>query len=379
MKALTQIFFFLITCCWFQGAFGQLDNHPLADEIKVLDSDSNSWGINLTNFNYFRNTEYFNDIEVGRTLFGTQLNPSLFIQPSANFKIQAGIFLQSDFGATPSINKVLPTFSLKWKRNNSSIIFGTLEGALAHRMYEPMFDINTAIERRVENGFQFKNESKLGFYDVWINWEQFIERGSPFKEQFTAGLNATTTLFETDKGLRLSAPLQGTAFHRGGQIDADTSNLVMVFNGAAGFALEQQLQSKRIKRLKVDLMTMSYYENSSSGYFPFKNGMGFMGNFTAELKNLTIMLSYWNANQYIAPRGSAIYQSVSKDTEGYYQQRRELLFLRFLYQKELAPNLHISARFEPFLDLGNTQMDYCYSLYLIYHLDSYLGKLKAKF
>ena len=55
-------------------AFAQLDNSLISDKITLNTSDSNTWGVTVNNFNYLRNTEYFNDIEVGRTLFGYQLN-----------------------------------------------------------------------------------------------------------------------------------------------------------------------------------------------------------------------------------------------------------------------------------------------------------------
>jgi hypothetical protein len=293
--------------------FAQIDNQLISDRISLAPADSGKWGLSFSNFNYMRNTEYFNDIEVGRTLFGYQLNPSLFIQPNDHVKIQAGVFVQSDFGGSPSYTKVLPTFSVKINHNNTSFIFGTLEGALAHRMYEPLFDINSAIERRLENGFQLKHESKRTFFDLWINWEKFIERGSPHKEQFTAGINYTPVLGETESGFSASLPLQANAFHRGGQIDTDTSNLLMVFNAAAGITLKQTIANSFVKHISLDMAVFNFMENSHSGYLPYRNGKGFMWNLSTSSSNLTFMLSYWKGNDFISPRGTALYQSVSLD------------------------------------------------------------------
>jgi hypothetical protein len=367
----------VIICSIFSRvSFAQIDNRFISDRIEVNQRDTNSWGLSVNSFNYMRNTEYFNDIELGRTLFGYQLNPSLFVQPNDHVKLQAGVFVRSDFGGQPTYTKILPTFSLKIQNRNTSFIFGTLEGALAHRMYEPLFDINSAIERRIENGFQLKHESTKSFFDLWINWERFIERGSPYKEQFTAGLNFTPDIYNGN-GWKLRLPLQGTAFHRGGQIDTDTSNMLMVFNGAIGFQALKFISTDRFFReLHLDLASVHYMENTNSGFMPYRNGQGILANATLYTKlRLDLMVTYWNADSYIAPRGTSIYQSVSLDKPGLTEKNRQLLFVRFLYQKPLANNLNISARFEPVYDLNNSIFDFSYSLYLTYNLNRSFGRL----
>jgi hypothetical protein len=356
------------------AASAQVDNTLLADRISVNPQDSNRWGLSVNNFNYLRNTEYFNDIELGRTLFGYQLNPSLFIQPNQKVKLQAGVFVRSDFGAQPSFTRVLPTFSLKIRNNNTSFTFGTLEGAWAHRLYEPLFDINSGIERRIENGFQVKHETQRTFFDLWINWEQFIERGSPFKEQFTAGINYTPVLFSRSN-FSISLPVQGTAYHRGGQIDTDTSNMLMVFNGGLGLILEHKWTGGFVKAVRADAMSVHYRENSNSGYMPYRNGQGIMANATVSTRWLDMMLSYWTAEGYIAPRGTGIYQSVSIDKPGITQKQRELLIARFICQQPLANNLRISARFEPVYDLRSSIFDFSYSLYLAYNFSTVFSPL----
>lgn len=354
----------------------QLDNHFLSDKISLNTTDSNTWGVSVSNFNYLRNTEYFNAIESGRTLFGYQLHPQMYVQPYARVKLLAGIFVQSDFGATPTINKVLPTFTIKFlsKSQTESFTFGTLEGALAHRLIEPLWDINSAIERRIENGAQFKSERNKLFVDAWINWERFIERGSPFKEQFAAGLNFTPTLFKSPIGFFINTPLQATAFHRGGQIDTDTSNMVMQVNAALGLQLGNQQANNKWK-WQTEVYYTHYQENSNSGYFPYRNGSGLFANAAITRNHFTLMGSYWQGNQWMAPRGTVLYQSVSVDKPGVVQANRQLVFVRLLYAKELRNNLTLSARVEPVYDTRAALLDFSYSLYLVFRLDKQLGKL----
>lgn len=88
-----NIFFalFLLLSSYFIS-LAQLDNKYLQDKIDINSSDSNRIGLSLNAFNYMRNTEYYSKIEVGRTLFGYQLNPNLYYQVNPYIKLQAGVF-----------------------------------------------------------------------------------------------------------------------------------------------------------------------------------------------------------------------------------------------------------------------------------------------
>jgi hypothetical protein len=369
-----QIVFFLL---FYSHAFAQLDNTPLADRIELKQQDSNTIGFSVSNFNYLRNTEYFNNIELGRTLFGITLNPSLFIQPSPLFRIQAGVFVRSDFGGNPSFTKILPTISLKIKKNNWSVLFGTLEGALAHRLYEPIFDIGSAIERRIENGFQIKHESKRQFFDAWINWERFIERKSPFKEQLTAGVNYMPNVLSDKSSFALIPIAQALIYHRGGQIDTDTSNMIVAMNGVAGLKIQKNFPDARfVRSVALDVAGLVYNERTNSSAYPFRQGSGFISNATVASKSISLMLSYWNASSFIAPRGTAIYQSVSIDKPAYTENVRSLLFVRLLYAKQIQPGLFVSARAEPFYDLRNKILDYSYSVYITFSGNYFISKIK---
>ncbi|TAE80733.1 MAG: hypothetical protein EAY81_10240 [Bacteroidetes bacterium] len=375
MKKLVFIWQLVLACA--APVYAQIDNHLLSDNIELNVADSNTWGVTVSNFNYQRNTEYFNKIESGRTLFGYQLHPSIFIQPTQQIKLQVGVFAQSDFGATPVYNKILPTFSAKFlnKRRTESFTFGTLEGALAHGLIEPLWDINSAIERRIENGAQFRSERKKMFADVWINWEKFIERGSPYKEQFTAGFNFTPVLLKNTSQFYISTPIQATAFHRGGQVDTDSSNLIMQFNTAIGLQLGNDESGHWFDKWKLEGYFTTYTENSNSGYFPYRNGSGRFLNASLGFGNFTIMGSYWYGNQWMAPRGTTLYQSVSLDKPGVLEKKRELVFARFLYSKTIYKNLSITARVEPVYDLKSQLLDFSYSLYICYKFTRTISKL----
>lgn len=343
----------------------QIDNKMLTRSISVLPDDSNSYGFEVHNLNYLRNTEYFNPIELGQTLFGYQLQPSVFIQSHPRIKIRGGIWFRHDFGNNNPFTQVLPIFTFSYNTGKGQIHFGTIEGAMSHRMIEPLFNINHVIERPVENGFQFLHASERLFFDTWINWERFIERGVKFKEQFTAGLNFTPRLIDA-KCFQFKPSIQAIAFHRGGQIDTDTGKVVMIFNTAAGMVLIKNWNHKWIKKSSLDFYVVNYIENGKTGYFPYDMGDGIFSNFTHQIAGVDFILSYWQGNSFLAPRGTYLYQSSSIDNIGYTEKNRTLLFTRLVYNKQITDNLKLSARFEPVLDVNRQKWDMAFSVYFSY-------------
>ena len=203
------------------------------------------------------------------------------------------------------------------------------------------------------------------FFDSWINWQKFINQGSPYKEQFTTGINFRPTLLHTKSGFEILPTLQATAFHRGGQIDIDTSNMIMVFNGAIGVEFKKAWQNAFVKQVSISAHGTFFRENTNSGYLPYKNGMGIYPTLFVSTKWLDVMVNYWQGNRFIAPVGTAIYQSVSQQT-AYTETHRKLLFLRLMYNHKLSDDVFLGARIEPIIDLKNKQADYSYSLYLTY-------------
>ena len=370
-------FKWVLICCMFiaiNPLRAQINNSALSDEIKLETADSQCVGMVLNNFNYLRNTEYFDSIEPGRTLFGTQLHPQFYYQPHPRIRLQGGVFLQADFGETPVINKVLPTLTLKINnlKNTGGFIFGTLEGALAHRLIEPMFDINSAITNRIEYGAQFKINAPQLFIDAWINWENYIAPGYNEKEQFMAGINFLPTINVNKEGWQYQPTFQLTAFHRGGQIDTDTTNMLMVINTAAGVAIQKKSEVNKVKLVGFSGYLLFYKENSNSKIYYTKSGDGVYLNGFINFKRLGFMLSYWNGENYISPRGTAIYQSVGAFNSMAVEKVRQLLIGRVFYNHKIYNHVDLNVRFEPIKNLENKNLDYSFSVYLVYQLSKNL-------
>jgi hypothetical protein len=354
-------------------AKAQVPNEVLNDSTQWVQPEEKPFGFELKNTNYFRNTEYFNRIEEGRTLFGYQLHPSISYRAHPAIKLETGIWLRHDFGGNTPYTTALPTFSLRAKGNSSELIFGTLDGALSHGLLEPMLDINAVITQRIENGFQFKFNSGALKADNWINWQNYIEPGAFDKERFTAGVNWNLRLFENAQA-RLESYYMATVFHQGGQIDLDTLQpYLMQLNDAVGVKFKRTI-SKGVSWF-IDANLLRYLELSDSKLYEHKKGIAYFANVGFCDNGFNVMISYWQGNHFISPGGTQIYQSRSSIDAANYERNRQLLIARFIYNKALYQSpVMASARLEPIYDLNNKILDFSFSLYLSYRLNYWFGK-----
>lgn len=350
--------------------WSQLPNEALYREYTLSAPDSNRIKFEFHNTNYFRNTEYFNQIEEGRTLFGNHLHPQMSFQQGANLKILGGLWLRQDFGGQQPFTQVLPTFTLKLQKElNSgtfSALFGSLEGGMSHQLLEPLYDINRAIINPIEYGIQAKFNNKSHWFDGWLNWEKFIEPGDPFKEKLSGGVHYRFSKGNTTKFIAYNQTL---IYHEAGQIDTDTiTPFQILINEAVGLRLEHGHKDNWL--YYTELSGLLFNDATFSGLFPYKNGYGVLAQVGAAFKGNYFALNYWSGSNYVAPRGTHIYQSISTVDSANYQSNRQLIFLRLVNNFPVFnTSVQASFRFEPFIDLNSKRIDYSGSVYLIFAID----------
>jgi hypothetical protein len=350
--------------------WSQLPNEALYREYKLKAIDSNTLKFEFHNTNYFRNTEYFNQTEEGRTLFGNHLHPQLSFQQGATLKILGGLWLRQDFGGQQPFTQVLPTFTLKLQKEldagTFSTLFGSLEGGMSHQLLEPIYDINRAIINPIEYGIQAKFNNKSHWFDGWLNWEKFIEPGDPFKEKLSGGVHYRFTRGNTTKFIAYNQTL---IYHEAGQIDTDTiTPFQVLINEAIGLRLEHG--NKDAWLYYLELSGLLFNDATFSGLFPYKNGNGILAQVGTAFKGNYFALNYWNGNNYVAPRGTSIYQSISTVDSANYQSNRQLVFLRLINNFPVFnSSVQASFRFEPFIDLNSKRIDYSGSVYLVFAID----------
>lgn len=376
MKILFSVLCTLIFCV---SARAQIVNDSLEYRIEPDSSKAGDLRVSIQNFNFLRNYEYFDKIQDGYTLFGTQLETQLVYYPHPKVVVMAGLNARKDFG-NDGIYKTYPLLSIKYTQGEHiTFINGVLEGTIHHRYIEPLFDFERRITHPIEYGTQLVINKSFYYLDAYISWLNMIYKPSPVQERILGGLSSNFNLLNKDK-LSLSIPLQMTLFHQGGQIDTVSAPLQTLLNTAIGFKLNY-LTKGFIKNIRTENYITFFKELSPTKVMTFSKGNSMYLNAAIDFKYGSLSTSYWNASGFISPVGMPIYQSVSQqiDNIGYSVKKRELVVVRYAYQKKLFPNLYLDFRLEPLMDLrrpGKRKIELSNSMFLVYRQDFLLKKIK---
>jgi hypothetical protein len=338
----------------------QLNNQALDQRMAVTQADSGKLFLGITVLGFGKNNEYFDTTVDGYTLFGYQVNPYLSYHLAKNVRLDAGVYAQKDFG-NDDYSQVKPTLSLKVTNRNFNFIFGTLEGSLHHKLIEPLYDFERALNNRLENGIQAQWIKDGLFLDAWVDWQKMIYFNDTEPERFTAGLSFNKTLFRSN-GFHIDLPVQGIASHQGGQIDSVDNPVITRYNGAVGLTIESE-QTGFIRSLGVKTYVAGF--GTSSDLLTFDDGYGiYINPYLTTKFGLTVMGSYWSCNEFLTIQGGQLYPSVADNYPSRLDEKRDLIMLRFLYDVKLADGLMLTARAEPFYDTYAEAVEYSFGFYL---------------
>jgi hypothetical protein len=356
-------------------SFSQIDNSPFYRNQEISEENKDNLYLSLSHLSFNKDNEYFNKIADGYTLFGNQLSTTFVYFPASNVRLEGGIYLRKDFGNS-NYSEIAPVMSVKIEHENMALIFGTLEGSLNHNLVEPLYDFEKTMLNKNENGIQFLLNKQNFDLDLWINWEKMLYTGDSIQEELTGGLSTEYRLIDNENNY-ISIPFQFTAMHLGGQIDASDLPLTSKLNSAVGIKAGKNFSHHFFKSILFEPYFLYYNDFSFEKQDVYENGYGTYLNLSIETKMNTIMISYWEGNEYISTHGGLLYNSRSTTYKNpfYTEQKRQLLILRFLTDIKIFDGLDITSRFEPFYDFNTKQIEFSLGLYINYHDDFFLKKI----
>lgn len=348
------------------------------------------FGLEVYNLNFIKNNEYFNFIADGLTLLGTQLHPEFVYNNSAKTQFKAGLFLIKNFGEN-NIETVIPTFSFNYLNKNHQYTIGNLFARNNHNLIEPMMASEKILGNEViETGIEYKYNSDKTNLDLWMNWENYIQKNDDFREVFTMGGATKLPILK-----KLSLPIQFIYYHKGGQINKkyrdannqdNTSNLT---NASIG------IEFNDLNSLKNGFSLGAYYLShkvNSEMEYPYKKGKAYYITSSYSTKSFNFLLAYYTADKFVSAKGNEMFQTYSLKSNvnywngvldnryiGYKEPERSLIFSKIYYKKQLASNVVLGLQFEGYYQLNDSseilysignkkhQFDYSYSFYITFN------------
>ena len=357
------------------NGYAQLNNEAFYGQFNEDSMENKQFSVHVEHLNFLKNNEYFTKIADGKTLFGYQLIPKIYYQAHPKLRLEAGGFFWKDYG-NKGFHQIEPIFTARFMAGNNQVLMGTLDGGLQHNMIEPLFDFENQLVRRLENGFQWKHQSKALKVDAWVDWRNMIYPNSSNQEEIVGGINLEPTLYQ-GKRTQLSLSFQGNVYHKGGQIDTSNLPLTTWFNGAAGLKLKTIPGNGIVlKHIEFQGYAVGFKDNSFKKALPFNNSAALYFNISAKTQWFEIMASSWNSEGNTSFQGGTLYRSISSNVknEGYNETSRQLLFIRLLKDWEILPNIWITARVEPYFDLKNNFWEFSHGLYINYRGELWKSK-----
>lgn len=364
---------FLLLCfIWCVAAVHAQTEYSIYKDSSTTMPPAHGLSLQVDNFNYFRNNEYFGHVAWGYTLFGYQLQPVVSYRLTDKITLQGGAFLQREFGRGGFIHAI-PYYCAMYQNNGFTIRTGNLHGAANHRYIEPIYTPEATITDRVEQGLQITIDKRRVWADVYMDWEKAIRWYDNYPEEFTSGISARLKPMP-DKKLRIEVPMQLMVAHRGGQLDTCSVPIESLLNTAMGISFNYTTGSRLIPSLRTEHYYV-YYKNLTydRNVQPYISGDGYFASLTAHTRhNIDIDLRYWTGAMFIGPRGLPLFSSASQVHDTLNEDFRSLLFMNVIYNKQFGKHMYLDARAEPYYNFGEAKFEIAYALYMRIRLDALL-------
>lgn len=346
-----------------------------------------NWRLGVDATTFFRDAEFFLPYTKGYTATGFFLNP--YVKRAIGGRAQAtlGVHLAGAAGYE-GIRKWQPLVRLEYEPYPAwRLVMGSIYGTLAHGLFEPMFDRERFVYDHQEEGVQVLGKLSFGpcrlQTDTWIHWEELLEPWQATQERFTLGSSNNLILSavaDSGSGLEVGVPFSFFGSHRGGQFTALDTCIQTLFNENIG--LRVRLAKPERYALTLDLPVFFYQDISPTKCMAYDAGwgawpqlalVGWLPKREGEARwsgswQVWLQAGYWYGYQFIAPRGSYLFQSISWHDAGFAAPERAMLTARAAVENRYG-QFSLGMDAELYYDLKVEGMDMAFGLYMRYALD----------
>jgi len=332
--------------------------------------------VRLQNTSFIRNNEYSNKFTSGFTGIGFFFKPSFEYYLNSDTKINAGYFFLK-YSGMDKLNQAIPIFTVRHQlTKKGELVFGNIFGTLNHQLAEPMFRFDRYYQNNVEYGVQFLWDSERFKSDFWINWEKYIQKSDPFQEMFVAG-NSTRMHLLTAANYKVTLPVQLLGLHIGGQIDESPNSVLSILNGSAGLSYEYDIGKKKIalEQLILIYKGLNLPPPNDPNSQIYNKGYGSYSKLKYEHANFRLVIGYWSAYKFIAPRGEYLFQSVSEDDHSFFEDKRKVITAKASLSNDPGNMIRLILRGESYYDCVNKNIDYSYGFYLLINENIFIKRL----
>lgn len=334
------------------GISGQFQSQYFQSEELTEDSGKYSVFINASGF--FHNNEYFSTDEEGYTLTGSYLNPVFNIKFNDKFSMGTGIFLLK-YNGLRRISDISPYFNLKYRfTEGGNILLGSYYGGDNLHLPEPLYARENHFRSQILNGIR-ADYSLAGLkLMLWLDWEKFIEENDPFREEFSAGLNASYKI-ELPGENYLEIPVYFLVNHKGGQINDSNLPVETISDYSTGLIANKKSDFLIFNDLKMSGLTFIERDSHDDS-----DGYSILGQVEAIGEFVSLAGGYFFARNWESINGNPLLFCGDDNSA----HKKSMILVKAGFGKKLSTGSSFSLRFEGYYDMRIKKFQYQYGIYL---------------
>ncbi len=317
----------------------------------------------VDNVNFFKNNEYKKEIADGYTLTGAWLRPKMVYYPDKKLRMEFGGHVLK-YNGRDEYYHLSPWFNVHYQPTEKlSVIVGNLNSDFNHNLPEPIAEPELFFTSKPEAGIQSKYISKRFTADLWIDWQQLIMKGDPYKERFVFGTRTNVVISDKNNG-SFSFPFTFYGMHQGGEIDTAPGLAKSFLSVTPGLTFEKNLSDKFFRNWSMNASySLSTYPKDD---FIFKqsSGRGFYANGTINTSAGGVTLSYWHGHQFYTPQGGILFQNYPGSGTDWITDNK-LISLKYQYEYQIMKDTYFGFVFDYYYDTIRRQTMNSEGLYLI--------------
>ena len=341
-------------------------------------ADSGKLSIHFHNNNFVKNNEYYGPYTEGMTYIGSIIQPEVTWSLSDKFSLSAGWYLRYFYGKD-DFEQSLPVIRARYTfLPGAQFIIGQLDGQLQHEYLEPIYGTDNYFSTNPEYGVQFLLDRKKIRLDVFMDWEKFVLPGETHQEAITGGLLAAYSFNDQSENRGLSVHFQSIIHHLGGQVNISDSHVQTRANYSPGLEYSFLPGLKLLNRITLSSFYIGASELSQTNTLPFESGYATQNTVTFENKWFKLGTGWFHGDDYFAPKGDYLFQSVSQLDDYYSTESRDLITSKFMFGNQITKGVYFSFRVESYYDLQRKTNDYSCGLNISVNAKVFENKRKDK-
>ena len=317
----------------------------------------------VDNVNFFKNNENKLERSADYSITGALLRPKAVYYPDPKLRLELGGHVLK-YNGRDDYAHISPWFNVHFQPTDKiSVILGNLDADQNHLLPEHLYNSELFYIATPEAGLQTKYNSKRFSADLWIDWQQMILPGDPYKERFVFGARPNLVFLDKN-GATLSFPFTFYGMHEGGTIDNAPGLAKSFITITPGLVFKKIIPGKLFTGFGFNTsFSLSTYPKDDV-IFRQSQGWGFYagGNINSTFGGLSA--AFWHGHLFYTPQGAPIFQNYP-GTGTEWLTNNDLIDLKYHYQYQIIKETYFGFMFDYYYDTIRKEAVNSAGLYLV--------------